>query len=68
MIVQNDAETQENLGFFVHFFKKFYLTSGNKCGIMAGALSFGRACVSVSIGILDKFAVKILCRIKLSFS
>ena len=67
--MQNDAETQGNLGFFVHFFlKKFYLTSRNKCDIMAGALSFGRACVSVSIGILDKFVVKILCRIKSSFS
>ena len=68
MIVQNDVKIQGNLDFFVYFFKNFYLTSGNECDIMAGALSFGRACVSVSIGILDKFAVKFLCMIKLSFS
>ena len=27
MIVQDDEKTQGNLGFFVYFFKKFYLTS-----------------------------------------
>ena len=68
MIVQNDVKIQGNLDFFVHFFKKFYLTNKNRYDIMAGAFSFGRACVFVSIGILDKFAAKFLCMIKSSFS